>query len=130
MAAALSMDLRRRVVAALQDGMSIREAGRRFCVGEATAGRWHRQWKATGSLEAKRQGGRSGSVLDPHEDLLLAMAREGKKDATLAEMAERLEAERGVRVHFTTIWYWLDRRGVSYKKSPRTLQSRSARTYA
>ncbi|WP_370468309.1 IS630 family transposase [Parvularcula maris] len=116
MAAALSMDLRRRVVAALEDGLSIREAGRRFCVGEATAGRWHRQWKATGSLEPKRQGGRSGSILDAHEDLLLAMACEGEKDATLAEMAERLEAERGVTVHLTTIWYWLERRGITGQK--------------
>ncbi len=130
MAVALSLDLRRRVVAALEDGLSIRKAGRRFCVGEATAGRWHRQWRATGSLEPKRQGGRSGSVLDAHEDLLLSMACEGKKDATLAEMAERLEAERGLRVHVTTIWYLLDRCGISYKKSPRTPQSRSARTSA
>jgi transposase len=124
------MDLRERVVVALEGGMSIREAGRRFLIGEATAGRWHRQWKATGSLEPRRRGGRSGSVLDAHEDLLLEIACEGEKDATLAEMAERLEAERGVRVHPTTIWYWLDRRGVSFKKRPRTPPSRRARTSA
>lgn len=128
MTKALSLDLRERVVVALRGGMSIREAGRQFSIGEATAGRWHRQWKATGSLEPKRQGGRSGSVLDEHESLILEMACEGEKDTTLAEMAERLEAECGVKVHPTTIWYWLDARGVSYKKRQRMPQSRSART--
>lgn len=128
MAAALSMDLRRRVVDALEGGLSIREAGRRFCVGEATAGRWHRRWKATGGLNPDRQGGRPGSVLDAHEAFLLGMIEEGGRDVTLAEMAERLEAERGVGVHLTTIWYWLDRRGITYKKRPRTPPSRSAKT--
>lgn len=120
-----SLDLRERVVAALRDGMSIREAGRRFSIGEATAGRWHRQWKATGSLKPQRQGGRSGSVLDEHEDFILEMACKGEKDATLVEMTERLEAERGVKVHPTTIWYWLNARGISFKKRQRTLRSRS-----
>jgi len=36
-------------------------------------------------------------VLDPHEAFILGLLRE-KPDTTLEEMAERLAAERGVRV--------------------------------
>ncbi|MBB4658622.1 transposase [Parvularcula dongshanensis] len=102
MAAALTMNLRRHVVATLR--AECRSGGRRFCAGEATAGHRLRQLKATGNLEPKRHGGRFGSVLDGGEDLLLAMACEVKRDAEVAEVAERLKAERGLRVHVTTIW--------------------------
>ena len=41
MAAALSVDLRDRVVAAIEAGASRREAARRFEVSPASAVRWH-----------------------------------------------------------------------------------------
>ena len=32
-------------------------------------------------------------------------------------MADRLAEERGVKVHETTIWYWLRREGITFKKN-------------
>jgi transposase len=45
MGRALSEDLRWRVVLAIEDGMSTRDAARRFGVGLSTPGAWHRLWR-------------------------------------------------------------------------------------
>ncbi len=65
-------------------------------------------------------------MLDVHEDFLLGIINE-KSDITLAEMAERLESEQSLRVDPTTIWYFLRRRGITYKKRRRMLRSKAAR---
>lgn len=115
MARAYGVDLRKRVVDAIEGGLSTRKAARNFSVGISTAGAWHRTWRRTGSYEARRQGGRDGSVLDIHETFVLGLI-EADADITLAEMADRLADERGLRVDPSTIWHFLKRRGMTYKK--------------
>lgn len=127
MARAYGIDLRRRVVDAIEGGLSTRAAARRFSVGISTAGSWHRYWRKTGSYEAQRQGGRNGSVLDAHETFIMGLI-EDKADITLAEMADRLGEEHDLRVDPSTIWYFLKRCGMTYKKRQHTPASRNART--
>lgn len=126
MARAYGPDLRQRVIEAIEGGMPTRAAARRFSIGESTAGAWHRHWRATGSVEPKRQGNQGGSVLDAHEPFILGLINEAA-DISLVEMAERLEIERSVTVDPSTIWYFLRRRGITYKKRRPTLRSKSAR---
>ncbi len=62
MAAPLSLDIRKRIVAAVEDGSSRRAAAARFAVSESTAIKLVQQWEQTGSLEpgwlsALRSGG-------------------------------------------------------------------------
>lgn len=52
----LSMDLRSRALAAVDEGMSCRAAAQRFGVAAATVIRWYDQWRSTGSYAAKAQG--------------------------------------------------------------------------
>lgn len=130
MARAYGEDLRRRVVAAIEDGMPSRAAARRFAIGESTAGAWHRAWKASGSYSPGRQGNPGGSRLDRHAAFIVGLTEEGGKDITLSEIAERLEAEHGEKVDRSTVWHWLARRGVTVKKRPRTLPNRIAPTSA
>ena len=127
MARAYGVDLRRRVVEAIEDGLSTLAAARRFLIGESTAGAWHRWWRKTGSYEAQRQGNRGGSVLDAHDDFVMGLI-EAQADITLAEMAERLREERSVRVDPSTIWYFLKRRGMTYKKRQRMPANRTVPT--
>ena len=127
MARAYGTDLRRRVVEAIEGGLSTRAAAGVFSVGISTAGSWHRYWRKTGSYEAKRQGGRDGSVLDTHEAFILGLIKENA-DITLAEMADRLGEKHDLRVDPSTIWYFLKRCGMTYKKRQRTPASRIART--
>ena len=126
MARAYSMDLRRRVVDAIEGGLSTREAARRFAIGIATAGAWHRLWRRTGDVRPGRQGQPKNSKLDPHEAFIVNLIEE-TRDIALVEIAERLADQRGVSACPATIWYFLDKRGITYKKRRRTPVSSSAR---
>ena len=57
MAKTLSEDLRGRVVAAVEAGASRRAAAERFGIGVATAIRWVRMFRATGTVSAFPKGG-------------------------------------------------------------------------
>ena len=59
---------------------------------------------------------------------LLALTEE-TDDITLAEMQERLRAERSLSVGLGTLWRFFARRAVTWKKSQRTRPSRLARTW-
>jgi transposase len=114
------------VVEAIEGGLSSREAARRFCVGIATAGDWHRLWRATGDVQPGRQGQPKGSKLDAHADFILGLVEE-VKDIALNEIADRLAQARGVSACPATIWYFFDKRGITFKKRQRMPASRSAR---
>jgi len=125
MTKSLSADLRGRVIAAIEDGISTREAARRFRIGVSTAGAWYRRYRDTGETQARKQGQPSRSKLDAHEAFILGLI-EDTPDITLVEIGERLAAERGVRVAASTVWLFLDRRGITFKKRRRTPQSSNA----
>jgi transposase len=120
-----SIDLRERVVAAIEQGESTGEAAERFCVSKAAAGAWARLKRRTGSVEPARQGKPKGSVLDAHSGFIFGVLAE-EPDTTLEEMAERLSSERGIRVVTTAIWKFLDRHAMTHKKRPPTRPSSSA----
>lgn len=56
MAQPLSMNLRSRLLAAVDDGLSCRAAAIRFGVAPSTAIRWHAQRRETGDFAPKPQG--------------------------------------------------------------------------
>ena len=68
-----SMDLRERVVAAIEGGESTHQAAARFAIGIATAGAWARLKRATGDVRPAKQGKPKGAVLDAHADFILQM---------------------------------------------------------
>lgn len=123
---AYSNDLRLRVIEAIEGGLSTRAAAHRFAVGVSTVGTWYRRWKETGSYEAYPQGGRNGSMLDAHKEFLEVLI-DSKADVTLNEMADRLFEERSLHVDPSTIWYFLDKHAITYKKRQPMRVSRNAR---
>ena len=84
-----SMDLRERVVAAIEGGELTHQAAARFSIGIATAGTWARLKRATGDVRPAKQGKPKGAVLDAHADFILGALAEAP-DTTLDEMVERL----------------------------------------
>ena len=123
MARAYSQDLRERVIDA---GTSARQAAERFGIGVATAIVWVRRARE-GERSARKQGQPKRSKLDPHREFLLALI-EAEADMTIAEMQERLRSEAGVTASVGTIWTFLDRAGLTFKKRLPTRPSRSAQT--
>jgi transposase len=128
MAQYLSEDLRIRVIRAVEGGMSRNAAARRFGVSIASAVRWMDEYLRTGRTAPKPRGGdrRSGRV-EAQADFLMSAIEEAP-DITLAELRERLIAEKGETFAISTIHQFFRRHGVSYKKRPRTPASRTART--
>src|SRR6266700_1493935 len=92
MARAYSLDLRQRVVEAIEDGLSSREAARRFAIGIATAGAWHRLWRRTGDVHPGRQGKPQGSKLDAHEQFVLSLVESQKDRACERATTSRCES--------------------------------------
>jgi PAS domain S-box-containing protein len=90
----------------------------------ATAGAWCRLWRRTGDVRPGRQGQPEGSKLDPHADFIIGLVEE-IKDIALAEIAERLAQERGVQACPATIWYFFDKRRITFKKRRRMPASSS-----
>jgi transposase len=116
MARAYSQDLRDRVIDAALSGMPARQAAVRFGVGISTAIVWVRRARETGERTARRQGQPQRSKLDAHREFLLGLI-DATPDMTLAEMQERLAAERGITASVGTIWTFLDRAGLTFNKS-------------
>ena len=127
MAEPLSVDLRERVVAAIEGGMSRRQAAAHFRVGVSSAIRWMARAQRTGDVRPKPMGGdhRSGPI-EAQARFLLSM-REKRSDATLREYQAAL-AERGLSIGVSSIWRFFVRRGITLKKRPRTRPSRIAPT--
>ena len=116
MAAPLSQDLRQRLVYAVEQGSSARQAAARFAVSASAAIKLVRRVRETGSAEPGKVGGYRKPLLAGHEDLLCDLTA-ARKGITLAEIRDVL-IERGIRpVSLTTIWWTLRRLGLTHKKS-------------
>lgn len=125
MTRAYSRDLRERAVDFVERGGSLRAAAASFSIGVSTIGAWARLKRATGDIVPGKQGNPSGSKLDKYEGYILGLIQKNK-DTTLVEMTERLAMDHGVRVVPATLWYFLDKRGITYKKRLHMRANRSA----
>jgi len=126
MARSLSEDLRSRLIAAVAGGLSRRAAAERFGVSPASAVRWVRIWRETGSRAAKCQGGdRRSERIEAYRAVIFA-AIEAKVDMTLVEIAEMLRDEHGASFAPSTIWRFLDRHAMTLKKN--RIRSRAGQT--
>lgn len=128
MAQALSMDLRSRLLAAVDAGLSCRAAAARFGVAPSTAIRWQAQRRETGSFAPKPQGGdmRSRRIEERGDDILALW--QARKDITLEELRAGL-AEIGLTVSVAGLHRFFVRRGMTRKKRRLTPSSRTGPTF-
>jgi transposase len=117
MAKPLSEDLRVRLIEAVDGGMSRRAAAERFGVSPSSAVRFAREWRESGSMRAKPQGGDQRSHrIEMHREFIVS-AIEVKPDLTLVEIAEMLKSALGVSFAPSSIWRLLDRHAITFKKN-------------
>jgi transposase len=119
MGSPLSVDLRKRVVAAYKRGEGTQvEIAERFGVGEASVRRWVRRDRETGDVMPKTdfKHGPAPKIemanMAVLEELLAA-----NKDATNAELAELMEERTGISVSASTISRSIAILGWTRKKS-------------
>jgi len=126
MARPYSMDLRERVVQAVEEGQSRRQAAERFGIGIKTTIDWVRRFRETGSLAAKPMGGcRPKKIVGRHRDWLLKRCRD--QDFTLRGLVAEL-AERGLQVDYRTVWEFVHSEKLTYKKRHWSPASATGRT--
>jgi len=120
-----SLDLRERVVAAVEKGQSRRSVARTFGVSISTVVKWWQRYHATGSAAAKPMGSRCPLALSGELDWLLARIA-AVPDITLRALAAEL-CERGIQVSHFAVWHILAREGITFKKKPARQRTGSAR---
>jgi transposase len=115
MSEALSVDLRDRVVRAIEDGVSCRQAAVRFGVSASSAIRWRALSRRQGDVRPGPLGGdRRSARIEAHSALILELLA-NKDDVTLAEIKASL-AERGISAGMGTLWRFFDRHKITLKK--------------
>lgn len=115
MARTLSQDLRDRVTAAIDAGMSCRAAAAHFGVSASSAIRWRQLALEHGQAVAKPRGGdRHSGKIEAHGAFIRELIAE-QGDMTLAEVQERL-AQRGTSVGIGTVHRFFERHGITRKK--------------
>jgi transposase len=117
MPAPMSMDLRARIVAAVEGGSSIRQAARRFAVSPSAAIKLMQRVRATGSPAPARYGGHRRPLLEPYQADLERLVK-ATPDITLAELKTEVERRFGVVAGLSTLHKTLRRLGLRHKKSP------------
>lgn len=110
-----SLDLRRRIIEAVQDGSSARGAARRFEVSESSAIKLVRRWRLTGSFAPGQIGGQKRRRLSEHEGWLHDVMS-AEPDITLAELQRRLGGK-GIVISKQTINMTLRTLGYRFKKN-------------
>lgn len=121
----ISMDLRKRVIASYEEGLSFGQIGERYKMPKATVQRLIEHFRATGKVEPKppnsgRKPAFSGEALRRLEEYVLA-----HPDATLAELRHRSK----LKVSLVAIHNTLRRAlGFTRKKSLYTRVNNTAQT--
>jgi transposase len=119
-----SLDLRERVLDAVETGASRREVAERFEVSPSSAIKWMQRWHETGSVAAKPTGG-SFSPLEKHAGWLLALISD-QPDLTLDEVVVSLRKRR-IAGGRSAVWRFYARHGISFKKKPARRGARTTR---
>lgn len=113
-----SVDLRERVVAAVEKGgISRRRAAAQFGVGITTVITWVRRCRETGNVAPGKMGGhKPKAIAGEHRAWLLERTKQ--KDFTLRGLVAEL-AERGLKVDYRSVWNFVHAEKLSFKKKPR-----------
>jgi transposase len=127
MAKALSVDLRTRVLSAVEQGATHREVAARFGVSAASVSRWRSLLSAQGDLRSGPLGGDRRSTRIEAQAQVVIDLLEQMRDATIEELRSALAAQ-GHQFGYGTLRRFFKRHRITRKKRPRTPPSRNAQT--
>jgi transposase len=117
MPAAYSLDLRERVIGAVEAGTSRRGAAAVFKVSVSTVIRWATRVGETGSYAPRPSGGdHKSKAVEAHKDWLLSLAA-AEPDLTLEEIRTRLKEAHRLSKSLSCLWRFFARHNVTFKKN-------------
>jgi transposase len=120
-----SMDLRERVIAAVEaGGMSRNRAAKQFGIGVSTAINWVKRLRETGSARPGKMGGHKPKAISGEHRVWL-LQRTAGGDFTLRGLVGEL-AERGLKVDYRSVWEFVHAEKLSFKKNRGGWRARSS----
>lgn len=130
MPAALSSDLRRRVVETrAREGLDYRGLAERFQISESTVSRLLRRQRETGSIEPLPHGGGTPFLVSPAKLSVLKGLVAQQPDATLKELCTKFCRRTRVKLSHATMCRELRRMGLTRKKSPSSPRNGNAQRF-
>jgi len=129
MAKPYSVDLRERVVSAVEKGgLSRHRAAAQFDLGVSTVIKWVRRFRETGNVAPGKMGGhKPKAIRGEHHSFLVQRIRGG--DFTLRGLVAEL-AERGLKVDYRSVWNFVHAEKLSFKKNRAGQRTGSSRRRA
>lgn len=124
MVQALSGDIRRRIVKAVDAGLSRNQAAKKFDVAVSTAVKLMQHVRETGSVAPKKIGGYRKHKLAAHDAAVRELAT-ATPDATLEELVAQL-AERGIATSRSGLDRYFAKIGWSFKKNSARIRAGQA----
>lgn len=100
------------VAAAVEEGMSVSAAARRFGVSRDSVGSWVKRFRERGHVRRERMGG-SASRIEPQRERILRII-EARPAISMYGLRDALAAE-GVALHESTVQRFLKRHGLDRK---------------
>ncbi len=129
MAKPYSIDLRERVVSAVEKGgLSRHQAAARFELGVSTVIKWVRRFRETGSMAPGKMGGHKPKAIRGEHHIFLVQ-RIKERDFTLRGLVAEL-AERGLKVDYRSVWNFVHAEKLSFKKNGPRQRTGSSRRRA
>src|SRR5437763_558145 len=107
-----SLDLRQRVVAAIEGGMSRNQAAKQFGVAISTAIGWMQRVEETGSIAPGQMGGHKPKAVSGEHAVWLRIK---DCDFTIRGLVAEL-AGRGLKVDYHSVWDFVHAEKLSFKK--------------
>jgi transposase len=123
-----SVDLRKRVVAAIEDGMSRNQAAKQFGVAISTAIGWMQRVEQTGSVAPGQMGGHKPKAISGEQAVWLSQ-RIRAGDFTLRGLVAELGG-RGLKVDYRSVWEFVHAEKLSFKKKRGGWRTRPSRRSA
>ena len=117
-----SQDLRERAIAALEAGTTQAEVAVQFDIHKSTLEKWWYRWRDTGSCAALPAHSGPKRKLQAAESILRAEVKK-QPDVTLAELCERVQESKGLRVSQSMLCRELQILDLPRKKSRSTTAS-------
>ena len=117
-----SLDLRERVTERVAAGDSVRAVATIFTVSVASVVRWSQRLRRTGSAAGGKMGGHRACTLIGERGWLMERIA-AEPEVTVRGLMTEL-AERGVAVSYGTVWNFIHREGMSFKKKRATGRAR------
>lgn len=124
MARPYSLDLRERAVSRVQRGESVRFVAEVLNISPSSVVKWSQRFRATGSAAAGKMGRYRPRVL-VGEHAAFLRERIARGGFTLRSLVTEL-ADQGLKVDYRTVWAFVHREGLSFKKNRPAKRARPA----